>query len=106
MHSTLSKEIIYNTAFDLKHQFGELLGEWLPRVPPLQQEWNFLLYMSTSWIFFFLTKKAKKKAHADWQGWISDNQRSETCCVRNLCQNRKPLLTHYVETFEGVKSTY
>lgn len=52
MHSTLCKEIIYNTAFDLKLQFGELLEERLPQVPPLAVEWNFLLFMSASWVFF------------------------------------------------------
>lgn len=52
MHSTLCKEIIYNTAFDLKLQFGELLDERLPQVLPLAVEWNFLLFISASCFFF------------------------------------------------------
>lgn len=53
MHSTLCKEIIYNAAFDLKLQFCELLDERLPQVLPLAVEWNFLLFISASWVFFF-----------------------------------------------------
>lgn len=52
MHSTFLKEIIYSTAFDLKHQFGELQDKWLPEVPPLAVDWNFLLYMRASCFFF------------------------------------------------------
>lgn len=45
--------MIYNAASDLKHQFVELVDEWLPQVPLLAGKWNFLLHMRASWVFFF-----------------------------------------------------